>query len=112
MILPGTLPGGSAAPYNGGRTLTHEVGHYLNLRHIWGDGRCNRDDFVSDTPTSSAANYGCPDYPDVSCRSNDMTMNYMDYTDDACMNMFTEGQNDRMRTIFVSGGARAAMVGN
>jgi hypothetical protein len=112
VILPGTLPGGSAAPYNGGRTLTHEVGHYLNLRHIWGDGRCNRDDFVSDTPTSSAANYGCPDYPDVSCRSNDMTMNYMDYTDDACMNMFTEGQNDRMRTIFVSGGARAAMVGN
>ena len=112
VILPGTLPGGSAAPYNGGRTLTHEVGHYLNLRHIWGDGRCNRDDFVSDTPTSSAANYGCPSYPDVSCRSNDMTMNYMDYTDDACMNMFTEGQNDRMRTIFVSGGARAAMVGN
>jgi hypothetical protein len=112
VILPGTLPGGSAAPYNGGRTLTHEVGHYLNLRHIWGDGRCNRDDFVADTPSSDGANYGCPSYPTVNCRTNDMTMNYMDYTDDACMNMFTDGQNDRMRAIFVSGGARAAMVGN
>jgi len=106
VILPGTLPGGNAAPYNGGRTLTHEIGHYLNLRHIWGDGRCKQDDFVADTPSSDGPNYGCPSYPTVNCRSNDMTMNYMDYTDDACMNMFTEGQKARMRALFAPGGAR------
>src|SRR5690606_13054468 len=110
VILYSSLPGGSAAPYNQGRTATHEVGHYLNLRHIWGDGRCNRDDFVTDTPTSDAPNYGCPSYPTVNCRSNDMTMNYMDYTDDACMYMFSEGQKSRMRAIFASGGPRDAMA--
>ena len=98
--------------YGHGRTGTHEVGHWLNLRHIWGDGRCNRDDFVSDTPTSDAPNYGCPSYPTVNCRSNDMTMNYMDYVYDDCMYMFTNGQNTRMRTLFETGGARAAMAGN
>ena len=101
-----------SAPFNGGRTATHEVGHYLNLRHIWGDGRCNRDDFVSDTPKSDAPNYGCPSYPTVNCRSNDMTMNYMDYTDDACMNMFSTGQKSRMRAIFQAGGSRASLAGN
>jgi len=110
VLLYSSLPGGSAAPYNEGRTATHEVGHYLNLRHIWGDGRCNRDDFVSDTPTSDGPNYGCPSYPTVNCRSNDMTMNYMDYVDDACMYMFSEGQKTRMRTIFESGGPRSAMA--
>ncbi|WP_430410603.1 zinc metalloprotease [Kordia sp.] len=99
-----------ASPFDGGRTTTHEVGHYLNLRHIWGDGRCNRDDFVSDTPTSDAPNYGCPSFPTTNCRSTDMTMNYMDYTDDACMNMFSEGQKSRMRGVLVSGGARASLV--
>lgn len=98
------------APFDGGRTLTHEVGHYLNLRHIWGDGRCNRDDFVSDTPKSDRANYNCPSYPTVHCRSNDMTMNYMDYVNDACMYMFTEGQKSRMRALFASGGAREGML--
>nr|WP_321233694.1 zinc metalloprotease [uncultured Psychroserpens sp.] len=99
-----------SAPFDGGRTTTHEVGHYLNLRHIWGDGRCNRDDFVSDTPKSDAPNYGCPSYPTVNCRSNDMTMNYMDYVDDDCMYMFSNGQKTRMRAIFQSGGPRAAMA--
>ncbi|MGS2725849.1 zinc metalloprotease [Psychroserpens sp. BH13MA-6] len=99
-----------AAPFDEGRTTTHEVGHYLNLRHIWGDGRCNRDDYVADTPTSDGPNYGCPSYPTVNCRSNDMTMNYMDYVDDACMYMFSEGQKTRMRSIFQSGGPRAAMA--
>ena len=89
VVLYSSLPGGSAAPYNQGRTLTHEVGHYLNLRHIWGDGRCKQDDFVSDTPASDGPNYGCPSYPTVNCRSNDMTMNYMDYVDDACMYMLS-----------------------
>jgi len=110
VVLYSSLPGGSAAPYNEGRTLTHEVGHYLNLRHIWGDGRCNRDDFVTDTPTSDAANYGCPSYPTVNCRTTDMTMNYMDYVDDSCMYMFSEGQKLRMRSIFESGGARESML--
>ena len=110
VLLYSSLPGGSASPYNEGRTATHEVGHYLNLRHIWGDGRCNRDDFVADTPKSDAPNYGCPSYPTVNCRSNDMTMNYMDYTNDACMYMFSEGQKTRMRTIFEAGGARDSMI--
>ncbi len=82
----------------------------LNLRHIWGDGRCNRDDFVADTPKSDRPNYGCPSFPTTHCRSTDMTMNYMDYTDDACMYMFSEGQKVRMRTIFESGGERESMV--
>lgn len=98
------------APYDKGRTATHEVGHYLNLRHIWGDGRCNRDDYVADTPTSDRPNYGCPSFPTNHCNSTDMTMNYMDYTYDACMYMFSSGQKVRMRTIFASGGPRAAMV--
>lgn len=110
VLLYSSLPGGSAAPYNEGRTATHEVGHYLNLRHIWGDGRCNRDDFVSDTPKSDAPNYGCPAYPTVNCRSNDMTMNYMDYTNDACMYMFSNGQKTRMRAIFEAGGPRDTMI--
>lgn len=112
VLLHSSLPGGSAAPYNLGRTATHEVGHYLNLRHIWGDGRCRQDDFVLDTPSSDGANYGCPSYPTINCSTTDMTMNYMDYTDDACMYMFTDGQRNRMRAIFASGGARAVMAGN
>ena len=99
-----------SAPFDKGRTATHEVGHYLNLRHIWGDGRCKRDDFVSDTPSSDGPNYGCPSYPTVNCRTNDMTMNYMDYTDDACMYMFSEGQKVRMRALFGAGGARESML--
>lgn len=97
-------------PYDKGRTATHEVGHWLNLRHIWGDGRCQQDDFVLDTPSSDGPNYGCPSYPTVNCQSTDMTMNYMDYTDDPCMYMFTAGQNDRIRAIFASGGARESFV--
>lgn len=96
--------------YGLGRTATHEVGHWLNLRHIWGDGRCRQDDFVEDTPGSDGPNYGCPTYPTVNCQSADMTMNYMDYTYDNCMYMFTFGQNDRMRTLFASGGARVSFV--
>ncbi|PKP13470.1 MAG: zinc metalloprotease [Bacteroidetes bacterium HGW-Bacteroidetes-3] len=96
--------------YGHGRTATHEIGHWLNLRHIWGDGRCAQDDFVTDTPSSDRSNFGCPTYPLVHCQSADMTMNYMDYTDDLCMYMFTLGQDDRMRTIFASGGSRESFV--
>ncbi|MCX2743735.1 zinc metalloprotease [Mangrovivirga sp. M17] len=98
-----------SAPFDKGRTTTHEVGHYLNLRHIWGDGRCKQDDFVADTPSSDGPNYGCPSYPTVNCRSNDMTMNYMDYVNDECMYMFSEGQKARMRALFAAGGARESI---
>ena len=91
--------------FNLGRTTTHEIGHFFNLRHIWGDGGCGVDDFVSDTPASDGANYGCtPSH--VSCSSVDMVQNYMDYSDDACMNLFTQGQKDRMRAVLAPGGFR------
>jgi len=99
-----------SAPFDKGRTGTHEVGHWVNLRHIWGDGRCRQDDFVSDTPSSDRPNYGCPTYPTAHCRTNDMTMNYMDYTNDSCMYMFSEGQKARMRAIFAPGGPRDSFL--
>jgi hypothetical protein len=89
------------SPNDLGRTATHEVGHWLFLRHIWGDEDCG-DDFVADTPTALGPNYGCPDFPHnpfSDCGSDDygeMYMNFMDYVDDNCMNMFTTGQTDRM----------------
>ncbi len=82
---------GSSAPFNLGRTLTHEVGHYLFLDHIWGNG-CNTDDGVSDTPSQNSDYSGCPNIGASSCGSTDMHMNYMDYTNDACMYMFSDGQ--------------------
>lgn len=99
----------STAPYDGGRTCTHEVGHWLNLRHIWGDGPCGTDDFVSDTPESDASNGGCP-IGHVSCGSVDMVQNYMDYTYDACMNLFTQGQKVRMQAVLAQGGFRASLA--
>lgn len=90
--------GTASAPFNKGRTATHEVGHWLNLRHIWGDATCGNDQ-VSDTPTQQTANTGCPNFPKVTCSNGpngDLHMNYMDYTDDACMYMFTNGQKTRM----------------
>jgi hypothetical protein len=104
----GTI-GTATAPFDLGRTTTHEVGHWLNLRHIWGDGGCSVDDFVSDTPTSDAANYGCS-LGHVSCGSTDMVQNYMDYSDDACMNLFTFGQRTRMRALFDNGGFREGLL--
>ena len=103
-----TSNSGSSYPYNLGRTATHEVGHWLNLRHIWGDATCGND-LVADTPSHNAANFGVPTYPHYSTCSGtpvEMTMNYMDYTDDRGMYMFTTGQKARMDAIFVSGGAR------
>jgi hypothetical protein len=97
------------APYNLGRTLTHELGHYLLLDHIWGGG-CNRDDGISDTPNSASEYYGCPPLGAASCNSTDMHMNYMDYTNDACMYMFTEGQVGVMESYAT--GALAALVAN
>lgn len=100
--------GTAASPYDLGRTATHEVGHFLNLRHIWGDANCGNDQ-VNDTPVHNAYNGGCPAYPHYSTCSDtplEMTMNYMDYTYDACMYMFTQGQASRMLATFGSGGGR------
>lgn len=92
----GTI-GTATAPFHLGRTATHEVGHWLNLRHIWGDANCG-DDFVNDTPTQQQANTGCPSFPTVTCSNGpngDMFMNYMDYSDDGCLFLFTAGQKQR-----------------
>ena len=99
-----------SAPYDKGRTTTHEVGHWLNLRHIWGDGPCQTD-YVDDTPSAVNSNSGCPSHPSSSCFSNDMFMNYMDYVNDACMYMFSAGQEDRMRaTFFGTSAPRASFI--
>ncbi len=82
---------------NLGRTTTHEMGHYLNLSHIWGDnGGCSDDDNVDDTPLQSGSRFGCPSHPVSSCGSNDIVSNFMDYVNDECMTMFTHGQKKRM----------------
>lgn len=87
-----------------GRTLTHEMGHYLNLDHLWGDGGCSSDDNVTDTPSQSEPNYGCPSLGSTqSCGTQDLNMNFMDYADDACMYMFTAGQATRAETWVNSG---------
>ena len=103
--------GSAAAPFDKGRTATHEVGHYFNLRHIWGDKKCGND-VVGDTPAHDGANYGCPLPGSKSnCQGKpiEMNMNYMDYTDDACMYMFTAGQSSRMGATWAVGGPRASL---
>jgi hypothetical protein len=104
--------GTAAAPFNRGRTATHEIGHWLNLRHIWGDdgGGCNGSDFVDDTPNQAGPNTGTPTFPTISCNNGpngDMFMNYMDYVDDAAMVMFSAGQVTRMQAAL--DGPRAAI---
>ena len=98
--------GTAQAPFDLGRTATHEVGHYFNLRHIWGDTEdCTGSDFVADTPNAAGPNYGAPSFPSVSCSNGpngDMFMNYMDYVDDAAMLLFTAQQVVRMRTALAT----------
>jgi hypothetical protein len=99
--------------YDLGRTATHEVGHWMNLRHIWGDdnGACTGSDLVTDTPNQGSENYGAPTYPHVSCSNapkGDMFMNYMDYTDDISMYMFSVEQKARMLAIFAAAGPRVS----
>jgi len=106
---------GATAPFNLGRTATHEVGHWLNCYHIWGDDgtSCSGTDNVSDTPNQADENYGCPTFPTVSCTNGpngDQFMNYMDYTDDGCMNMFSAGQKSRMQALFGGGGSRVSLL--
>ena len=97
----GTM-GTAQAPFHKGRTATHEVGHYFNLRHIWGDTPdCSGTDMAADTPNCGGPNTGTPTWPIVTCNNGpngDMFMNYMDYTDDVAMFMFTAQQVIRMRT--------------
>ncbi len=103
VVLTETFGGpgfASLNPYNLGRTTTHEVGHYLGLRHVWGNGGCGNDDNIADTPTQSGSNFGCPNHPSPSCgNGGDMFMNYMDYVNDNCMNAFTQDQADYMNLI-------------
>jgi hypothetical protein len=126
----GTMPGGPAerdgivldfpafgtgggGGFDMGKTAAHEAGHWLNLKHIWGDDYCG-DDGVSDTPKQGGYNTDCPSGIMVSCDNaaagGDMYMNYMDFTSDACMNMFTHGQKARMRSLFAAGGARSSIL--
>ncbi|WEK35173.1 MAG: M43 family zinc metalloprotease [Candidatus Pseudobacter hemicellulosilyticus] len=104
--------GTAKAPYNKGRTTTHEVGHWLGLQHIWGDMYCG-DDGVDDTPPQRSSSRGCPKGIISTCdngTTGDMYMNYMDFTDDACTNLFTKGQVARMRALFVNGGQRQVLL--
>lgn len=100
--------GGQAVSSSLGRSMVHEIGHYLNLIHIWGDGdyqtgNCSDSDNVTDTPNQDLANFGCPTFPHLTCGNGtypdgpgDMFMNYMDYSTEACLRMFTKGQQMRM----------------
>lgn len=103
---------GGRAGFDLGKTAVHEVGHWLNLKHLWGDEYCG-DDGVGDTPKQSGYNVECPTGIQVTCgtgTTGDMYMNYMDFTNDACMNLFTVGQKSRMRALFANGGARYSML--
>ena len=105
--------GAATAPFNRGRTATHEVGHWLNLRHIWGDRNdCTGSDEVSDTPRAQLPNYGKPEFPHITCNNGpngDMFMNYMDYVDDEAMFMFTQGQAARVNATLA--GPRKQIAG-
>jgi len=96
---------GTVAPFYGqGRTATHEIGHYLGLRHIWGDASCGTD-YCNDTPTQQMENTNCPSFPSASCSNGpngDMFMNFMDYCYDACLYMFTNDQRTRMQTAMAN----------
>lgn len=100
--------------YNLGRTTTHELGHFFGLRHIWGDGNCSASDYCADTPNASSSNFGCPNQNTCTDNingsdPNDMVENYMDYTDDNCMNIFTEDQKTRILFVLANSPRRALL---
>lgn len=101
------------SPFNKGRTATHEIGHWLGLKHTWGDDDCG-DDGIFDTPKQRSYNYNCPTFPKLSSCSpdanGDMFMNYMDFTDDACMSLFTHGQKKQMRGVFAARNPRNSFL--
>ncbi|MGC4034875.1 MAG: M43 family zinc metalloprotease [Chitinophagaceae bacterium] len=108
------IPGGSLSGFNKGKTLTHEIGHYFNLYHTWGDddGACTGTDFIADTPNQANSTAGCP----TGVKTDACTMtspgimyeNYMDYTADDCLVMFTADQVDRMETAVTT--SRASLL--
>lgn len=102
----------SNSGYEQGKTAVHEIGHWLNLKHLWGDENCG-DDGVDDTPKQASYTPGCPTTVRITCGNGphgDMYMNYMDFTSDVCLNMFTQGQKARMRALFEPGGPRAGIL--
>ena len=98
--------------YNKGRTTTHEVGHFFGLNHIWGDddGACTGSDYVDDTPNQSGSTGGCPTHPRTTCEVTSMFQNFLDYTNDACMNLFTQGQVSRMEIVIENSPRRASLT--
>jgi len=112
LVINFSAFGNTGGSYNLGRTAVHEVGHWLGLKHIWGDTYCG-DDGIDDTPKQGGFTNGCPTGVRTTCdngTSGDMYMNYMDFTSDACMNMFTKGQKEKMRSMFEEHGARTSLL--
>lgn len=106
-----TGTGFNALDFSTGRTATHEIGHYLGLRHIHGDVGCGKDDFCEDTPLKEGRTFGCPPAgSEESCGSVDMFQNYMNLSDDDCMNLFTNCQSSRMRTVLLSSPRRKSLL--
>jgi hypothetical protein len=112
VVINNTVFGVRGGDYGNGRTAVHEIGHWLGLRHLWGDADCG-DDGVADTPKQQTFTNGCPSGIRISCNNGpygDMYMDYMDFTNDPCLVMFTKGQKQKMRILFEPGGVRYSIL--